>query len=263
MGVKPSWFLGCLMLPEKTRQKTIEEICRQMDAAAFKIGVSIVGGHCEITPNLTHPLVIGFCAGLVEKKRFITSSGAKAGDKIVLTKTAGIEGTAILASDRRKILIKKFGKKFVDKAERHIEKISVVKEALLSSNLEGVHAMHDPTEGGILGGVWEIAEASKKGFRIYEEKIPLTPETEKICQFFKVDPLRLISSGTLLISVKPSKVKQLIDELTQHRIQASIIGEFLEDKKTRVLIEKNRRIRSIGQPVQDELWIVLKRKPKL
>jgi hydrogenase maturation factor len=260
MGVKPKWFLGCLMFPEKTRREVIEDVCSQMDKAARRVGVSIVGGHCEITPNLAYPLVIGFAIGIVKDGKYVTSGGAKPGDKIVLTKTAGVEGTAILASDRGKVLAENFGWKFVYEAEKYFKKISIVKEALTASKLNGVNAMHDLTEGGILGGLWEIAEASERGFKVYEEKIPIGLHTKKICWLFKINPLKLISSGCLLLTVKPSNINKLLKEFKKQKIQASVIGEILKDKKTRVLIGKDGRVERISSPIQDELWVALKRK---
>lgn len=256
-GVKPRWFLSCIMLPEKTDRKTIKQICSQMDEAARELDVSIIGGHCEFTPNLIHPLVVGLSAGITSHGRYITSSGAKSGDKILLTKSVGIEGTAILASDRYQELTAKFGRKFVDKATRYIERVSVVKDALTAVEHGHVHAMHDPTEGGLAGGLNEIANASNVGFKIYEEKIPIEFETREICKLLKIDPLKLISSGALLICVKPEEAEPLLNQFRKARIQSSTIGEILSDKLVRAIVKKNGKTAPLKMPSKDELWQAL------
>ena len=259
MGVQPKWFLGCLMLPKNATQETIRKICSQMDKAAKKIGVGIIGGHCEITPNLNYPLVVGFCMGEIKNGKITPTSNVKVKDKIVLTKTVGIEGTAILAFDKENVLRKKFGLKFVREAQTYLKKISIVQEALEASKINGIHAMHDPTEGGLLGGLWEMAEASNKGFKIYEEKIPVAYHTKEICKFFRINPLKLISSGCLLLSVQPTIVEKLLKKFRQKRIQATIIGEILENKNVKLVVGKNGKIKSLKKPPQDELWVALKR----
>lgn len=256
-GIEPKWFLGCLMLPEKTDRKSIREICTQMGKAARNINVSIIGGHSEFTPNLAHPLIIGFSAGVIDGQRYVTSSGARPGDKILLTKSVGIEGTAILASDRYEELASKLGKKLVNNAARYIERISVVRDALIAAKYVHVHAMHDPTEGGIAGGLNELADASNVGFRIYEDKIPIQFETREICRVLKIDPLRLISSGALLICVDKRDVKLILDKFRRRRIQSSVIGEILADKSVRTVTKKDGRIVPLTTPLQDELWNAL------
>ncbi|MEM3700059.1 MAG: AIR synthase-related protein [Candidatus Bathyarchaeia archaeon] len=139
---------------------------------------------------------------ILEKVVFKHLGYAKPGDKIILTKHVGIEGTAILATEKDE-LKRALEPTLLQSAKKFYNKISVVKDALIAVKTGGVHAMHDPTEGGISGGIHEMAEASKVGFQVCEEKIPIQLETRKICEYFKIDPLQLISSGALLISVEP------------------------------------------------------------
>ena len=259
-GVRPNWVLSCIMLPKGSRQEVLEVICRQMDEAAKSLGISIVGGHSEITHGLDHPLVIAFSVGVVKGGRYVTSSGAKPGDKIILTKGAGIEGTAILASDRRKILMERFGKIFVERAEKYYDRISVVKEALTAFELGGVSAMHDPTEGGLAGGLHELCDASKAGFRVYEKNIIIGKETLEICRFFRINPLILIGSGALLIVVKPKKAREVLKQLQSDGINSSIIGEIVEDEKIRAVIKGDDSEESLPRPLSDELWVALERK---
>ena len=207
-GVEPSFLFSCLLLPEGADRSIVEAISIQMGKAAEDLGMAIVGGHCESTPKLVNPIVVGCVMGFTEKGNYVTSAGAKAGDKLILTKSAGIEGTAILASDREKDLKKTLNTKELQNAKEFYNKISVVKDALIAHRTGGVHAMHDPTEGGIAGGAHEIADASNLGLKIFRERIRVESETAKICRHFNLDPLQLIGSGALLIAAKDEKSRE-------------------------------------------------------
>ena len=257
-GVEPALFFSCILLPEKANRKSVETICAQMDRAARDLGMAIAGGHCEVTPGLTKPLVVGCALGITEEDKYVTAGGAKPMDKLILTKSAGIEGTAILASDREKQLKKTIEASLLEKAKKFFNQISVVKEAITTIKTGGVNAMHDPTEGGIFGGIHEMAEASNLGAKIFEEAIPVKPETIKICEFFKIDPLQLISSGALLISAKPEFAEKIVKRLQQERIHASVIGEFSENPRMRVVIKRNGKVQTLPKPLPDHLWLALK-----
>ena len=258
-GVEPEFLFSCILLPENADRKIVETICTQMNAAAKDLGIAIVGGHCESTIGLTNPIVVGCVMGLTEKGRYVTAGGAKAGDKLILTKSAGIEGTAILASDRESELKKIVSATVLQNAKNLYGQISVVKDALTACKTGGVHAMHDPTEGGVAGGIHEMADASGLGVKVLEDKIVVQPETAKICSYFEIDPLQLISSGALLISAKAKNAREIIWNLEQQQIQASIIGEFLENTNQRFLICKEGGIQVLPRPLSDNLWIALMR----
>jgi hydrogenase maturation factor len=256
-GVEPSFLFSCILLPEKSNQKTVENICVQMDKAAKELGIAIVGGHCEVTPGIVNPIVVGCMLGITEKGKYVTAGGAKPGDKLILTKSAGIEGTAILASDREELLKGAVDAETLRNAKELYNQISVVKDAITAFKTGGVNAMHDPTEGGIAGGVHEMADASNLGVKVFEEKIQVQPETLEICDFFKIDPLQLISSGALLISAKPEFAEKIIRCLKMEHIHASIIGEFLDDPHKRLLLTKDGKTENLPRPVTDNLWIAL------
>jgi hydrogenase maturation factor len=256
-GVEPAFFFSCILLPENASRETVETICVQMDKAAKKLGMAIVGGHCEVTLGLTNPIVVGCAMGLTEKGNYVTAGGAKLGDKLILTKSAGIEGTAILAADREEHLKKVLKPTMLQNAKKFYNNISVVKDALTAFKAGGVTAMHDPTEGGVSGGIHEMADASNLGVKIFEEKIHIQPETSKICEFFHVDPLQLISSGALLISAKPEFADKIIGELEQKQIYASMIGEFLEKSRHRLIVRKNGETQTLPRPISDHLWLAL------
>ncbi len=256
-GVEPAFFFSCIMLPEHSDSQIIEKISTQMHHAATELGIAIVGGHCETTPGLANPIVVGCTMGLTEKGKYVTAAGAKAGNKIILTKTAGIEGTAILATDREEQLKKFFGQTLLESAKDFYNQISVVKDALIAYRAGGVHAMHDPTEGGILNGIHEMADAAGLGARVFQEKITVEPETAKICRFYEIDPLQLISSGALLIAAEPESAPKIIDDLANVRIFADVIGEFTDNPNKRILIKSDDSAEMLPRPASDHLWIAL------
>jgi thiamin-phosphate kinase len=262
-GIKPLWYLCCILLPERKNEKLLESIMKQINKAAKELGIAVVGGHSEVTPGLQRPIVIGFMVGECERGRYVTSSGAKVGDKIILTKTAGIEGTAILANELNNFLKDKIDHRVLKNAKSFIKNISVVKDALTAVKTNGVSAIHDPTEGGVFNGLWELAKASGVGLLVKEDRIPVAFETKTICDALKLDPLKIMSSGALLITVKKEKAEEVFNALRRNRIQASIIGEIVELKKGKKLVRKNGRIIKIKPYFRDELYIALEKYGKL
>jgi hydrogenase expression/formation protein HypE len=256
-GVQPRWFNSIILLPKNSTTELIEKICTHMDKAARQVNVAIIGGHCEVTPGIDHPIVTGCAIGVAEDGKYVSSSGAKIGDQIILTKGTGIEGTAILASDRRSELLKVFDESFVNSAENFFKQISVVKDAITAFRVGGVSAMHDPTEGGVAGGLHELADAAKVGFQVYEKKILVPEETRRICAHFGVDPLQLISSGSLLVVAEEEKTDEIIGSLSGSGIQASIIGEVTEPSAGRKLVTEAGEKTELVRPVSDHLWKAL------
>lgn len=257
-GVKPAFFSSCILLPKNVDRETIETICSQMDAAAKSLEIAIVGGHCEVTPELANPVVIGCALGITDKGKYVTAGGAKPGDKLLLTKSAGVEGTAILATERYSLLLNMgVSEKLLKSAQKFFEKISVVPEGVLAFRTGGVNAMHDPTEGGVFGGIHEMADASNLGVKVFEEKIPVAEETSEICRFFEIDPLQLISSGAMLIAANPNYADKVIENLKEQKIEVSVIGEFLDDSEKHILIRENGREIKLPRPKCDHLWLAL------
>lgn len=256
-GCKPSFLVSCILLPEKADKKTAEIISSQMNSAAKDLGIAIVGGHCETTPGLAHPIVVGCMMGITEKGKYVTAGGAKAGDKLLLTKSAGIEGTAILASDREKQLRKSLNTQELTRAKSFYTRISVVKDAMTAFRTGAVHAMHDPTEGGIAGAIHEMADASELGVKVLEEKILVQPETMKICKFYQIDPLQLIASGSLLIAAKPDSADKITRALAMEAIPTETIGEFTPSPQDRKITRKNGKTENLERPTTDHLWQAL------
>lgn len=258
-GVRPTLFSSCMLLPPGISESMIESISKQMDMAAKKLEIAIISGHCETTLGIKHPIIVGTALGFTEKNHYVTSSGAKPGNKLILTKGGGIEGTAILATDKKETLQKHFSKAFLDGATAFFERISIVEDAVSAFETGGVTGMHDPTEGGVAGGIQEMADASRVGVKVFETEIPIHKETREICRFFKIDPLQLISSGALLIAAKRDFANKIVEILKKRGITAEIIGEFLKQPKKRVLIRNNGSEIPLVRPVSDHLWTALER----
>ena len=233
MGGTPKWLLVSILLPEnKTDSALVKEIFRDIENAADELGIDICGGHTEITKGLDRPIVSGHMLGEVDKDKLVTNSHATVGDEIILTKGIAIEGMALLAREREKELSGKYGKMFVERVQAflHDPGISVVAEAHLANQAANIRAMHDPTEGGLATGLYELTKASNTGVVIYEDKIHLLDETRILCSEYKLDPLGVIASGALLIVVDPGDRDAVLSKLVQNDITCSVIGK-LTDKE--------------------------------
>ena len=256
-GVRPLWILIVMLLPQNIKTVQLERIANQIDEATKELGITVVGGHSEISLGIDRPILVATTLGEAENAKFVSTSGAKIGDKIIMTKGAAIEGTAILSTEFDEFLQTKVDGSIVQKAQSFIRMISVVKDALTAIKVGGIHAMHDATEGGIAGGLQEIAWASKVGIIAHEEKIPIYEETRKICRVLNIDPLKTISSGTLIISANPEKAEKILDALEIEGIKASIIGQVVEPKKGSYLLRTDGSRLDLSEPVKEELWKAL------
>lgn len=257
VGAKPRWLLPVLYLPEGLPDDALDAITRQIDEAARELDAMVVGGHTEYTPGLTRPMVTMTGMGVVGRGGPVLSSGARVGDAVVVTKSVGLEGTAILATDFRDILqAKGVPQTVIENGRRFIKMISVVREALTLAENGFATAMHDPTEGGLLGGLAEIAYASRKTIEVWEERIPIAGETIAICRALDIDPLKLISSGMLVATVPFEKVDKAVELLNSVGIDARAIGRVREYSGSLVILHRvDNRIEAIEKPyVRDELF---------
>ena len=242
MGAKPMFFLSTIIMPKGTTEEELEKISKDIERAAKEIGVSIIGGHTEISSKVSDLILSGTMIGFAD--RYVSTSGANAGDDVLLTKGAGIEGTAILAESKYRYLSKFLDEGILESAMGMIKELSVVKEALIASSL-GAVSLHDPTEGGVLGGLHEMADASNKGFEFYQDNVNLYPETKLICGVLKINPFALISSGALMIVSPKERTEQIMKALKKENIKSTVIGKITKEKRS------HKRIS------QDELWRVL------
>ena len=244
MGGTPRWFLATLLLPEgKTDDDLVEKLFSQMSDACSSLGIAICGGHTEVTYGLERPIVVGQMLGLVPKERFIRSSGARPGDHILLTKGVAVEATCLIAREKEDELSGEFDRRFIDSCKEFLRSpgISILKDATVALDAGGVQAMHDPTEGGVATGLHELATASKVGIEVYEDKIPLFPETRKLCRFFNLDPLGVIASGALLIVAKPDSSEGIVEALISEGIECAHIGLIKEKSEGTTIIKSSGR----------------------
>jgi len=253
-GARPEFLLISLILPPGTREEDIRRIMSQASLEARRLGVSIVGGHTEYAEIVRNPVFVGTAIGWTKRRKIITSGGAKPGDDIVIVGEAGVEGTSILASDLRKKLEEKgVPPAVLKKAGKLVKSISVVKQALIAADY--VSAMHDPTEGGVLGGIYEICEASGTGCLVNLSSIPVREETKIICEKLGLDPLKLISSGTLLATVSRNNTRKLVERLSEKGFRATVVGRVTKSRRRIGLL--GREEISMDEPPQDELWKAL------
>lgn len=251
-GAEPIGVLLTILLPPKVREIALKRIMTQVEEACAKVGIQIMGGHTEVTAVVNQPVVTVCGVGKVKDGKLVSTAGARSGMDILVTKWIGIEGTAILAKEKEEELLTRFSAPFVEKAKKFDEYISVLSEAAVAVG-SGVSAMHDVTEGGIFGALWEMAEASGVGLEIDLKKIPIRQETVEVCEFFGINPYKLISSGCMLMAAADGNT--LVRELEKAGIPATIIGKAT-DGNDRVLINEDER-RFLEPPKTDELYEVL------
>jgi hydrogenase maturation factor len=258
-GVQPLWILTVILLPYGSDSAQLKSIVGQIGEAAKELDIAVIGGHSEVTSSVKRPIIISTVIGEAKKGKFVTSSGAQLSDSIIVTKGAAIEGTAILSTEMAKTLEKKIDKRLILNAKKFIKMTSVVKDASIAVKIGGVHAMHDATEGGIAGGLQEIAWASNTGITAYEEKIPIYEETKEICRALHIDPLKTISSGALIISAGKEKAEKIVSALEESNVQASVIGEVVEKTKGCYIIRNDGTKLNLSKPVNEELWKILEK----
>lgn len=256
-GIKPRWFLATILLPENADLKILEGIMASMDQAAQSLKVAIVGGHTEVTPGLSRPIVIGFMLGSAKEGHYVTSSNAQPGNALILTKGVALEGTAILATEREKELGKLLDQDVLQDGQSFRNQLSVVPEALEAFSTGWVKAMHDPTEGGIANGLHELADASGVGFVVHREALVVHETTRQICNILEINPLNLIASGAMLIATKTDKAKEIVKVLGEKGIPASVIGQLVKDSSTRNIVEPDGSENPLPQPAEDALWAAL------
>lgn len=253
-GAAPRWFLATCLLPEGgATEASVEELFGQLGAACRDLGVSLVGGHTEVTHGLDRPLVIGTMLGEVAKDRLVTTSGARPGDALLLTKGIPVEGTSIIARARAAELGRRgYAEALLARARGYLARLSVVPEALLATELAPVHAMHDPTEGGLATALWELADAAGAGLTVEAERIPILPEGRALCAEFGLDPLGTIASGALLIALAPADAGVVLHACAREGIDCAFIGRVVP-RESGVTLVARRQVRELPQFPQDEI----------
>ena len=226
MGARPAWFQSTIIVPPRTTAAAVHAIARDIHRAALQLGIAVTGGHTEVSAAVLQPVVAGDMQGLVRRNALVTSSGATAGDLVVMTKTAAIEGTSILARMFRRDAERILGRRMAARAARfhRVPGISVVGDAAIAAR-HGATAMHDPTEGGVAAALYELSAASKTKLIVDLDRIAIAEPTRLLCAHFGLRPLGLIASGALLATVRPARVAPLLRALQRQQIPAAVIGE--------------------------------------
>lgn len=255
-GAKPRWFLATLLLPEgRADHELVEGIFEQIIDACRGIGASLVGGHTEITYGLDRPVVMGCLLGEVEKAALITAGGARPGDAVVVTGGIPIEATAIIAREKAAELADGFEANFLQRCRDFLfdPGISVVKAAQTATSIGGIHAMHDPTEGGLATALWELAEASGCALHIDRKAIPILPEGRALCQALDLDPLAAIASGALLLTTPSENLAALQQALVDQGIACAAIGQVGQEGPPLVAFAGADGREPLPRPDRDEV----------
>ena len=238
-----------VLLPEETTEEELKAMMAQVEDVCAKLNIQTIGGHTEITKAVNQPIITVTGVGKVKKDAYITTAGAKPGQDVVVSKWIALEGTSIIAKEKEAELLKKYSQVFINEAKSFGQYLSVVPEAATAVK-SGVSAMHDVTEGGIFGALWEIAEASGVGLEIDLKKLPIKQETIEICEYFGLNPYALISSGSMLMTADNGY--DLVRNLEKDGIKATVVGKVTSGNDRLLLNEDERRF--LEPPKSDELY---------
>lgn len=255
-GIQPLGITLAVMLPEGTTQEDVEEIMGQAAEAAEAVEVEIIGGHTEITKAVNQPVIVSTAVGRAPAGGSSSAKDMQDGDFIILTKNAGLEGTGIIAADLEEEIKDILAEEELLHAKSMLDSVSVVKEGVISGSI-GTSGMHDVTEGGIYGAIWEMCSLSEKGAFINESLIFIDPVTKKICDYYKINPLRLISSGCMLIVAPKEKAKLILQSLGRENIKAGVIGEVRSKEEGIKTLKGDGSVSEIKPPEADEIYKVI------
>ncbi len=257
-GLKPKFLSIDLNLPMEMTKEQLEIMWNTMHRECERLGISVITGHTARYENCHYPMVGGATVtGIGEKNEYVTPRMARAGDKIIITKGPAIEATGIFATMFPRLIEEQFGHDFSQRAQQIFYQMSVVEDAMTAVSVgvreNGVAAMHDATECGVWGGLYEVAQAANLGVRIEKEKIVVQDCVPDICSYFGIDPYAAISEGTLIIACREHKARKVIEALSQRGIKASVVGELTKPDQGMVLAEGGRE-RKLEHPIVDPFW---------
>jgi hydrogenase expression/formation protein HypE len=256
-GTFPQWFQATVLVPPGSTQESLEKIFEDLWKAADELSVEIIGGHTEITASVTQPVVIGSMFGDISKDEIILSGQGKPGDSLIITKGIAIEGSALIALEKEKDLISKgMDSAVIEHCKKYLHDpgISIYKEVkiIMQSGIRP-HTMHDPTEGGLNMGCVELASVSNCGCVLDLRKIPIIEHCKALCSFYGINPMRLITSGTLICAVASEDAENLVHLLKKNNIDSSIIGYLTEKEKGYKMIDENGIMRDLEYGEKDEI----------
>lgn len=241
MGATPRWFLSTIIVPQELATESLfEQIFEQIHQACGDMGIAVAGGHTEISYGMDRPIVVGQMLGEAPREQIVRSSGLQVGDDLLLTKGVAIEATALIAQEKRQDLLDAgWSAQRLDRCANYLTDpgISVVAEARIACESGEVHAMHDPTEGGVATALREVADASAVGLDVFAAALQPTTDTADLCAAFDLQPLGAISSGALLIGCAPHTTGQILRGLSDAGIAAQRVGVARERQHGLVLLK--------------------------
>lgn len=251
-GAEPVALMVTALLPPSIKEHQIRQMIQQLEKECAGLSVMVIGGHTEITAAVNQPILSVTGIGKVREDRLISASGAKPGQDIVMTKYAGLEGTGIIAGEKEEELSQWFSKTFIGEAKNCLKDISVVPEGMVARQYAS--SMHDVTEGGIYGALWELSKASGVGLEVTIEDIPLRQDTIELCERYDLNPYQLISSGSMLITT--SQGNRLVEALKEQGIKGTVIGHTTDSGDK--LIFRQGKAGNLEAPKQDEIYQIWK-----
>jgi len=255
MGVKPRYMTYTLLMPPETPDEHFRSIVDSIHRTASELEIAIVGGHTGYYPGFAAPTIGGITVfSFADKESYVTPSCAKPGDDVILTKGPAIETAGILSILREKEPLEKYPSALVEKAKALCKQMTVVEDALTAIEAGGVTAMHDATEGGVIGGLFEVANASGVGMEINEASFIYPEEVKIVCETFNIDPIKAIAEGSLIITAKSTNSIEIIRRLRERGINASIIGKVTGNPDKRMIKRLDGKIIPLTIPEQDPFW---------
>lgn len=253
-GAEPVGVMLTVLLPEEVEEPEIRNMVREAEETCRKLNMEILGGHTEITPVVSQPLISVTGVGKIKREELLSPARIHPGMDLVISKWIGLEATSILAKERREMLEERFSPEFVRTAEKFDQYLSVMPDARAAKSA-GAAAMHDITEGGVFGAFWEMASAGGVGLDIDARAIPIRQETVEICEFFGVNPYQIMSSGSMLIAAEDGQA--VVRALRDAGIFGTVVGRTT-DSSARILRNKEE-IRYLDKPQPDELYRALEK----
>jgi hydrogenase expression/formation protein HypE len=257
-GFPPRFLMVNLSLPPRMSNEEFEEYWICIHRECKKLGIAIVGGHTGRYVGSDYTVVGGgVMMTLAPDKKYLASNMSRPGDLLMMTKGTAIATTAILSRVFPETVRKEYGTSFLKRAQLYLRKFSVVEDALTAASVglrdKGVTAMHDVTEGGLMGALYELSEASNVGMEIELSDVIVTEEAKRVCDLFSLSPYSTLSEGTLIMSVKPKKARRVLETLELKGIKSAVIGKVTEGKDGRWIVSEGGR-KPLEKPTSDPYW---------
>lgn len=251
VGADPVGITITILLPPKTEEATLRELMKEIAREAESCGMTIFGGHTETMDAVTEPVISITGIGKGRPGHLFSAAGAKAGDEIIMTKYAGLSGTGEIAREKEQQLLTRYPMSFIKEAQELLDLYSVTHEAEVARSCQ-ITAMHDISECGLFGALWEFAAASRVGLEIELSKVPIRQQTVEVCEFYDLNPYMLQSAGSLLITAPNGHA--VTERLGEAGIPAAVIGRIREDKDKIVIYGEDRERRFLEPPRRDERY---------